>query len=63
MKKATLIGLIGVIVITLINLYYVIANLISEYSVPIQYIIPNILSFMGWCGLVYFFFELYKKQK
>lgn len=63
MKKATLVGLIGVVIITLISLYYVITNLTAEHPVPIKYIIPNIISLVGWCGLVYFFVELYKKQK
>lgn len=63
MKKATLIGLIGVIVVALVNLYYLIRNLTSDWEVPAEYIIPNILSIVGWCGLVYFFFELYKRQK
>lgn len=63
MKKATLCGLVGVIVITLINLYYVIRTLTADYSLSFEYLIPNILSLVGWCALVYFFAELYKRQK
>ena len=59
MKKVTLCGLIGVIVITLVHLYEVISSLNAEYYDPHQDIVPDIISLVGWFGVVFFFVELY----
>ena len=63
MKKATLVGLVGVIIITLLQVFYLIRNLTEDYSIPAEYIIQNIIGLAGWCGISYFFIELYKRQK
>lgn len=61
MKKPTLFGLIGCCTILVLDLYYVIRNISN--GVPAEYVIPNIFNLIAWGGIVYFFVELYKRQK
>ena len=60
MKRATLIGLIAGCLFVLLNVYYVIRNMSD--GIPFEYLVTNFISLIAWCGIAYFFFELYKRQ-
>ena len=63
MKKATLFGMIGAIVILLLQVFWVIVNF-GEISLDVAiYKFTNVLGVIGWLLIGYFFVELYKKQK
>ena len=62
MKKATLFGMIGAIIICLLQVFWVIVNF-AEISIDIAlYKFTNIIGVLGWLMIGYFFVELYKKQ-
>lgn len=65
MKKATLLGFIGSVVILLIQVYYFINNLsvMREFSGGITHIVTGFLGIGAWFCIGYFFLTLYKKQK
>lgn len=65
MKTATLTALIGLSLLTFVELYYLIITInyaleIEGYS--ISFPIFNFFRLIGFAGLWYFFFALYKKQ-
>jgi hypothetical protein len=63
MKKATLFGMIGAIMIALLQVFWTIANF-GEISISIPvYRFTNLIGLVGWSFIGYFFVELYKKQK
>jgi hypothetical protein len=63
MKKATLFGMIGAIMIALLQVFWSIVNL-AEISIGFPlYKFTNLISLVGWLFIGYFFVELYKKQK
>ncbi|MBR3521093.1 MAG: hypothetical protein IKN75_01015 [Prevotella sp.] len=63
MKKATLFGMIGAIVMLLLYVFWVIVNF-GEISLNVTiYKFTNVLGVIGWILIGYFFVELYKKQK
>ncbi|MBQ8968756.1 MAG: hypothetical protein IJ064_03355 [Bacteroidaceae bacterium] len=64
MKKATLMGLVGSIIILLIQVYYFIGSFsVIQYGGGIVHVVTNLLGIAAWCCIAYFFFTLYKKQK
>ena len=63
MKKATLFGMIGAIMIALLQVFWSIVNFAEIIiSIPI-YKLTNLIGLVGWGFISYFFVELYKKQK
>jgi hypothetical protein len=63
MKKATLFGMIGAIMIALLQVFWSIVNFAEiSISIPI-YKFTNLIGLVGWGFISYFFVELYKKQK
>lgn len=63
MKKATLFGMTGAIMIALLQVFWTTVNF-AEISIDIPiYKFTNLISVVGWLFIAYFFVELYKKQK
>lgn len=63
MKKATLFGMIGAIMIALLQVFWSIVNF-AEISLDIPiYKFINLIGLVGWLFIGYFFVELYRKQK
>ena len=63
MKKATLFGMIGAIIIVLLQVFWTIENLFEISIDIIVYKISNFVGLIGWLLIGYFFVELYRKQK
>lgn len=63
MKKATLFGMIGAIMLILLQVFYVIVNFAEIVLDIAVYRFTNIIGVIGWLLIGYFFVELYKKQK
>lgn len=63
MKKATLFGMIGAIMIALLQVFWSVVNF-AEISISIRiYKFTNLIGLVGWGFISYFFVELFKKQK
>lgn len=63
MKKATLFGMIGAIMIASLQVFWSIVNF-AEISIDFPlYKFTNLIGLVGWLFIGYFFVELYKKQK
>ena len=63
MKQASLIALISIALIALIQLYRIISCVnYWKYMAPID-LVSNILCFVAYCGIGYFFLKLFKQQR
>ena len=67
MKNATLAGLVGSVIILLIQVFYFVRSLstfsVIEDSTYIRYVISYFLGIAAWCCIAYFFITFYRKQK
>lgn len=63
MKTATLLGMIGAVVCTFINLFYVLLNLEIIHYDSNMAIATNLMVLFTWGTLAIFFYTLYENQK
>lgn len=64
MKKASLFALIGIAIIVVVDLYYVIINIIYNFKyLGANYYIPKFLWLSGYCCLLFYFIKLYNTIK
>ncbi len=65
MKRATLIGLIGAVIPLFTSCFYTLSNMLHLYEVLGSgvYVVGNLLSIMSHVCIIYFFVQLYKRQK
>jgi hypothetical protein len=65
LKNATLLAIIGSLILFGLQTYYLVGNikLLDSKYFEIEYLINNIIGFVGWGLIVLFFIVLYKNQR
>lgn len=65
MKHASLIAFISVAVLAVMQLYSIIHSITNEYWEYMETItkVCQILYFLAYCGIGYFFFTLFRRQR